>query len=126
MWKLQYDGTITGGYPNPRPEVMGVLNGSATADYLPDTIMKTLEPSIIGNFFIDNLSVEIVREANYYICSDSYSCIYGTGESISEAISSYKYILIDFYKFLKNKNSQQLDEVYLRDLEYLEKVVAPM
>ena len=121
MWvqaiKLNFDDTRN------VPKIVKLANIKTTEDYLNVSIMKSIAPAIIGKYFIGNLSVEIVEELGYVVCSDPITNMFGTGDSLPEAIDDYRRVLLEFYEFLKNEPPEQLDESYKQALEYLEKVI---
>ena len=100
-----------------------LFNSQTTADYLYKPDKRIIESAFVNNYFIKDMEVEVNEELDYYICSDSVTNMFGSGDTLSEAINNYRLVLIEFLEFLKNKVPEKLDDSSKKALKYLEKLI---
>ncbi len=122
MWSQAENSITIGKTYTTLAEIFPKLGGRTTTNYFQKK-MKVLQPTIIEEYFIDSINVKIVEEFGYFICSDPITNMFGTGDTIEEAINNYREVLLEFYEFLAGKSTNQFDKQYRKAYKYLQEII---
>ncbi len=84
-----------------------------------------IEKSYIDSYMIDDMYVDFVSENNYYLCHDKITNMYGIGDTESEAKDSYRFVILDYFEFLR-ENKSDLSNSDKKSYNYLKEYISKM